>query len=118
MLKAKLILDTERGGTVEQIIAGSRNFIGSNKFKEQLLVIIGWPEITTEVAEYHQELNTLDVPHLFFSINQNNQEPFLIAESYINWLVDHGFTASNGFFDAHAHQAWANHLATHLTKIL
>lgn len=118
ILKARLILDTETGGTTDQIIAGAKKFIGSNKFKEQLIVVIGWPEITSVVNEFHRELNTLNVPHVFFSITENNQEPFLIPDSYIKWLTDQGFTPSNGFFEATAHQAWANHLIPYLTRIL
>lgn len=118
ILKARLILDTETGGTVDRIIAGATKFIGSNKFKEQLIAIIGWPEITSEVADYHESLNTLEVPHIFFSINEHNQEPFLIPDSYIKWLTNQGFTPSHGFFDAKAHQAWANHLIPYLTKLL
>lgn len=118
ILKARLILDTETGGTVEKIIAGARKFIGSNKFKEQLIVIIGWPKLTPEVAEFHQELNTLNVLHVFFSINKHNQEPFLIPETYTNWLTEQGHSQSNGFFDANAHQSWANVLIKYLVPLL
>lgn len=119
ILKARLILDTETGGTTEQIIAGAKKFIGSNKFKEQLVVIIGWPDITPAVNDYHEELNTINAPHVFFSINQNNQEPFLIPESYTEWLTARGFVPNeHGYFDSQAHQAWANHLLSYLTRIL
>ena len=118
LLKARLILDTETGGTVDQIIAGAQKFIGSNKFKEQLVVIIGWPEITPKVSEYHEMLNTLNVSHVFFSITAHNQEPFLTTDSYIDWLSGQGFTTSDGFFDYQAHQSWANYLLHYLTPLL
>lgn len=118
ILKARLILDTETGGTTDRIITGAKKFIGSNKFKEQLIVIIGWPTITDAIASFHEELNTLEVPHVFFSIKENNQEPFLIPESYIKLLTENGFTATNGFFNGQAHQAWANHLLPYLTKLI
>lgn len=118
IVKARLVLDTETGGSTSKIIAGSQKFIGSNKFKEQLIVIIGWPKITPEVAEFHNQLNTLSVPHVFFSINTHNQEPFLIPESYLPWLSENGYQIINGYADAAGHQAWANHLISYLTKLL
>lgn len=118
ILKARLILDTETGGNTAKIIAGAKKFIGSNKFKEQLVVIIGWPIITTDVAVFHEELNTLCVPHIFFSIKDHNQEPFLIPEAYLSLLTENGFIMENGFANSAGHQAWANHLIPHLTKLL
>lgn len=117
-LKARLVLDTETGGTVDQIIAGCTKFVGSNKFLEPIIVVIGWPEITPEVAELHHKLNTLKVQHLFFSIKNHNQEPFLIPESYTNFCNIQGFAPKNGFYGPDAHQAWANQLIPYLTKIL
>lgn len=118
ILKARLILDTETGGSVDQIISGSRKFVGSNKFKEQLIVIIGWPEITPAISEFHDELNTLEVPHIFFSIKDNNQEPFLIPEAYLSFLSKNGFQNDNGYINSAGHLAWAAHLIPYLTKIL
>lgn len=118
ILKARLVLDTETGGTVGQIIAGTKKFIGSNKFLEPILVIIGWPEITPEVAEYHEKLNIIKVPHIFFSITEHHQESFLIPEPYIKFCNAAGFHQKNEFFGPDAHQAWANHLIKYIVPIL
>lgn len=118
VFKARLILDTETGGTTDKIISGCRKFVGSNKFLEPIIVIIGWPNITPEVADFHEQLNTIKVPHLFFSITEHNQESFLIPESYIKFCNSLGFIPSNGYYGPEAHQAWANHLIPHLTRLL
>ena len=99
---------------------------------------IEWHE---KIWNLHQELNALDIPHLFFNCYsqfnnisykdnlihlQKDWEscfigPYEQSETYYDWLIKNGFStvkAGSYHFGAEAHAAWAKRLHPELTRLL
>jgi len=107
------------------------------KYK-QYIAEIDWPEITVsahkEIWEFHTELESLGVQHIFFNGNNhfekiipsNRQDwgtsyidPYNAQMTYNQWLLNNGFetVAPNSWhFGKEAHSAWARLVLQYIVK--
>lgn len=108
VLKAKLIVEA-RKQTNDEIIAATKKFLNTNPVKEEILVIIGFPELNEEqFKEFGAYLKSKEVKHILYP-----------SSDYIKWLTENKFEPNkNGYFGEAAHKAWAAHLIKPLTQIL
>lgn len=109
VLKARLVVEAKPNQTNQDIIAATNRFIQQNPVKEQLLIIIGFPENNFEqLSDFGQQLKNQSIKHILYP-----------TEDYIKWLTERKFEADeSGYFGADAHRAWAGNLIKPLTRIL
>lgn len=107
VFKARLVNRANGINTSDSIINDIRAFVDTNLMYEITVLVVGFPTcVDTQALEEY--LTTLNVPHIFYT-----------TAEYTKWLQAQGHEHNErGFFDADAHQAWANHLVRRLTKIL
>lgn len=109
VLKARLIVEAKHNQTNQNIIDSTSQFIQNNPVKEDLVIIIGFPENNFEqMSEFGKQLKEQNVKHILYP-----------TEDYIKWLIDRKFEPDNfGYFGTDAQKAWAGNLIKPLTRIL
>lgn len=109
VLKARLVVEAKPKQTNQDIINSTNNFIKANPVKEEIIVIIGFPENNFEqLSEFGKQLKTQSIKHILYPV-----------EDYIKWLTERKFEPDEfGYFGSDAHRAWAGNLIKPLTRIL
>jgi hypothetical protein len=109
VLKARLIVEAKYNQTNQNIIDSTNHFIQNNPIKEDLVIIIGFPENNfDQMSEFGKQLKAQDIKHILYP-----------TEDYVKWLKDRKFEADEfGYFGKDAHRAWAGNLIKPLTRIL
>lgn len=109
VLNARPVIEAKANQTNSDIIAATKSFLDKNPVKEDLVVIISFPENNLEqLSDFGKELKALNIKHILYP-----------SEDYVKWLKDRNFAIDDfGYFGPDAHRAWAGNLIKPLTRIL